>query len=436
MTREGAGGATHFFDDADRAVRATDLRRGFGRFVLLLAIASCLCGTALAQDLSISCGAVGVELKLCKEGVEVWSAKSGVDVRIVSTPNSSTERLALYQQILAAKADDIDLFQVDVVWPGTLGSHFVDLSKHLDGDGGHFPALIRNNTVDGRLVALPWWTDAGVLYYRTDLLKKHGAAVPATWAELTTTATKIVKAERTAGNRDLWGYVWQGKAYEGLTCNALEWLDSFGAGHIVSPSGDITVNNPRSAEALTLAASWIGAISPQGVLNYDEEASRGVFQSGNAVFMRNWPYAWALANGKDSAIRGKVGVVALPKGGAAGKHTGTLGGWNIAVSRYSKHPAKAIALALFLTSKAEQKRRAIEGSYNPTYPALYKDPKILAANPFYGTLFKTFENAVARPSGVTGDAYNRVSAMFWATVHRVVAASRTRKRRSRRWNGG
>ena len=143
------------------------------------------CGGAQAETLSISCGAVGVELKLCKEGVEAWSAKSGVDVRIVSTPNSSTERLALYQQILAAKADDIDLFQVDVVWPGTLGSHFVDLSKHLDGEGGHFPALIRNNTVDGRLVALPWWTDAGVLYYRADLLKKHGAAVPATWAELT-----------------------------------------------------------------------------------------------------------------------------------------------------------------------------------------------------------------------------------------------------------
>ena len=189
----------------------------------------------------------------------------------------------------------------------------------------------------------------------------------------------------------------------------------------------ITVNNPRSAEALTLAASWIGAISPKGVLNYDEEASRGVFQSGNAVFMRNWPYAWALANSKDSAIRGKVGVVALPKGGAAGKHTGTLGGWNIAVSRYSKNPAKAIELALFLTSKAEQKRRAIEGSYNPTYPALYKDPEVLAANPFYGTLFKTFENAVARPSGVTGDAYNRVSALFWATVHRVLAGEQDPK---------
>jgi len=376
---------------------------------------------ARAETLSISCGAVGVELKLCREGAEAWSARSGVQVRIVSTPNSSTERLALYQQILAAHADDIDLFQVDVIWPGILANHFVDLSKHVDGDAGHFPALIRNNTVDGRLVALPWWTDAGVLYYRTDLLKKHGEAVPATWQALTETARKIVTAERAAGHKELWGYVWQGKAYEGLTCDALEWLDSFGAGRIVADDGKVTVNNPRSVAAISLAASWVGAISPKGVLNYDEEASRGVFQSGNAVFMRNWPYAWALANGADSAIRGKVGVTALPKGGPEGKHTGTLGGWNVAVSRYSKNPDKAIDLALFLTSKTEQKRRAIEASYNPTYPALYKDPQVLAANPFFGTLFDTFENAVARPSSITGDSYNRVSAEFWSAVHRVLS---------------
>ena len=422
MTEERAGGATYSFDDAGRAVRRA--RRSGMRWrwlVMPFAIALWPVSGAAAQSLSISCGAVGVELKLCKEGVEAWSAKSGVDVRVVSTPNSSTERLALYQQILAAKADDIDLFQVDVVWPGTLGSQFVDLSKYLDGDGGHFPALIRNNTVDGRLVALPWWTDAGVLYYRKDLLEKYGEPVPETWRQMAATAAKIVKGERMSDQRRLWGYVFQGKAYEGLTCNALEWLDSFGGGRIVSPEGEITVDNPKSVEALTLVAGWIGKIAPVGVLNYDEEASRGVFQSGNAVFMRNWPYAWSLANSADSAIKGKVGVVALPKGGKDGKHTGTLGGWNVAVSRYSKHREKAIELALFLTSKAEQKRRALAGSYNPTYPALYKDPEILAANPFYGTLFETFENAVARPSGVTGKAYSRVSAMFWATVHSVLA---------------
>lgn len=382
---------------------------------------------AQAETLSISCGAVGIELKLCREGAEAWSAKSGVEVRIVSTPNSSTERLALYQQLLAAKASDIDLFQVDVVWPGILGDHFVDLSDHVDESAGFFPVLIRNNTVDGRLVALPWWTDAGILYYRTDLLKKHGEAVPTTWQEMTETARRIMKAEHDAGSRDLWGYVWQGKAYEGLTCNALEWLDSFGAGHIVATDGKVDVNNPRTLTAMKLAASWVGGISPKGVLNYDEEASRGVFQSGKAVFMRNWPYAWALANSDDSAIKGKVGVTALPKGGPDGKHTGTLGGWNVAVSRYSKNKEKAIALALYLTSKKEQKRRAIVASYNPTYPALYEDPAVLKANPFFGKLFETFSNAVARPSAVTGKSYNRVSAEFWRAVHRVLAGQQDAK---------
>ena len=139
----------------------------------VLAIAFYSIAGAHAQTLSISCGAVGIELDLCRQGVEAWSKKSGVDVRIVSTPNSSTERLALYQQILAAHGTDIDLFQVDVVWPGILANHFLDLSKHLEKVGGYFPALIRNNTIDGRLVALPWWTDAGVLYYRSVVSHKE-----------------------------------------------------------------------------------------------------------------------------------------------------------------------------------------------------------------------------------------------------------------------
>ena len=120
---------------------------------------------------------------------------------------------------------------------------------------------------------------------------------------MTETARFIQKAERDAGNSRMWGYVFQGRAYEGLTVNALEWLDSFNAGTIVDLDGKITVNNPRAAEALTLAASWINDITPQGVLNYSEEECRGVFQSGNAVFMRNWPYAWPLMNAQDSPVK-------------------------------------------------------------------------------------------------------------------------------------
>ena len=269
-----------------------------------------------AETLSISCGAVGQELEFCKTGAEAWAKKTGNQVTIVSTPNSATARLALYQQWLAAGASDIDVFQIDVIWPGILGKHFIDLKPYTNGiEKEHFPALVQNDTLDGKLVAMPWFIDAGLLYYRKDLLAKHGAQPPKTWRELTETAQKIQDAERAAGNDKMWGFVWQGRAYEGLTCNALEWVASHNGGSIVDARGKITIDNPQAAAAIATAAGWIDTISPEGVLNYAEEEARGVFQSGNAVFMRNWPYAWSLAQGPESVIKDRVGVSALPKGG-------------------------------------------------------------------------------------------------------------------------
>ncbi len=279
---------------------------------------------------------------------------------------------------------------------------------------------------------MPWYTDAGVLFYRADLLEKYGAPVPTTWTGLADTAARIVEAERAAGDDRLLGFVFQGRAYEGLTCNALEWIASSGGGTIVDADGEVTVDNPAAAAALDLAASWVGTIAPEGVLTYTEEEARGVFQSGNAVFMRNWPYAWALAQSEDSPVRGAVGVAPLPSG-PGGTPTGTLGGYNLAVSRYSKAPEAAADLVMFLTSADEQKRRAIAGAYNPTIPALYKDPEVLAAVPFLADLYPTIANAVARPSTVTGDKYNRVSAAFWGAVHGCCRARRPPGRRWTRW---
>lgn len=391
--------------------------------ILLLLLLSCTAVGAASPNLAISCGALGVQLRLCQEGVEAWSQRTGIAVKVVATPNSSTERFALYQQILASHSPDIDIFQIDVVWPGTFAPHLVDLNQYISSEitEPFFQTMIINNTIDGALVAMPWYTDAGVLYYRKDLLQKYGRDPPETWQQLTESARLIQNAEREAGNARMHGFVFQAKGYEGLTCDALEWIDSFGGGSLVNAEGKVTLDNPRAAAALDLAASWIGDIAPQGVLNYDEEASRGVFQSGNAVFMRNWPYAWSLGNAEGSPIRGRIGVSALPKGGAQGNHSGTLGGWQLAVSRYSKHPEQAADLVRYLTSYAEQKRRAIEASYNPTIKALYKDPDVLAAAPFFETLYASFEHAVARPSRVTGSKYARVSAEFYYSVHDVLS---------------
>ncbi|REC95269.1 ABC transporter substrate-binding protein [Kushneria indalinina] len=379
-----------------------------------------------AADLTLSCGAVGAELQLCQAGVKRWEAQTGHSVEVVSTPNSATERLSLYQQILNARSSDIDVFQIDVVWPGMLAPHLIDLNEHLP-DGAtddFFEAIVDNNTVDGRLVAMPWFTDAGVLYYRSDLLDKYDLEVPTTWEGLTEAAQTVQAGEREAGRSDFWGYVFQGRAYEGLTVNALEWIASYpDGGTIVDDDGDITVNNAQAVEALSLAAGWIDNISPRGVLNYTEEEARGVFQSGNALFMRNWPYAWDLVQSEQSGIRDRVEVAPLPAGGEDGQSAGVLGGWNLAVSRYSDHPDMAADLVAFLTSFDEQKRRAIEGSYNPTLPALYQDDEVLAAVPFFGTLYDTFTSAVPRPAAVTGDNYPRVSNAFFNTVHEVLSGN-------------
>lgn len=386
-------------------------------------VTAAMLGTARAETIALSCGAVGLELKLCQQGADAWAKKTGNEVKVISTPNSATERLALYQQLLAAKSPDIDVFQIDVIWPGILANHFIDLTDKIPADeiDQNFKVIVENNTVGGKLVAMPWFTDAGMLYYRKDLLEAAGKQPPQTWQELTAIATELQAKARAEGNDRMWGFVYQGKAYEGLTCNALEWVDSFGGGQIVDADGKITVDNPKAAEALTWAATTVGKISPEGVLNYSEEEARGVFQSGNAIFMRNWPYAWALGQAADSPIKDKIGVAALPAGGPDGKRAGALGGWQLAVSAYSKHPDLAADLVRYLTSKDEQKRRAIEGSYNPTVESLYKDPDVLAAVPFFGSLYEVFTSAVARPSRVTGLKYNQVSSEFFNTVHEVLS---------------
>lgn len=392
---------------------------------LLAAALAALAGAVPVEartTVTIACGSVGIEAELCREGAEAWAQRTGNAVALVSTPPSATDRLALFQQLFAARSGDIDVFQIDVVWPGMLAAHLADLSARIDRAtiAAHFPALIANNTVDGRLVALPWFTNAGLLYYRRDLIEKHGRAVPTTWDELEETARLVMQAERAAGHERLWGFVFQGRAYEGLTVNALEWLASHGGGRTIEPDGRISVDNPRAAAALRRAAGWIGTIAPRGVLTYAEEEARGVFQAGDAVFMRNWPYAWPLANAEDSPVRGKVGVTVLPKA-EGGAHAAGLGGEMLAVSRYSAHAEAAVDLVRYLASPEEQKRRAIKGGFNPTLAPLYEDPEVLAANPFFGRLRAVLMAAVARPSDVTGARYNQVSAAFWNAVHAVLS---------------
>jgi trehalose/maltose transport system substrate-binding protein len=237
------------------------------------------------------------------------------------------------------------------------------------------------------------------------------------------TAKEIQDKERQAGQKDLWGYVFQGNSYEGLTCNGLEWVKSSGGGQIVEPDGTISINNEQAAAALERAKGWIGTISPPGVLAYQEEESRGVWQTGNAVFMRNWPYAYSLGNGADSAVKGKFDVMTLPVAAVGDKPSSTLGGWNLAVSKYSEKQDAAIALVKFLASKDVQKARAIELSNLPTLTDLYDDKDVAAAQPFMPNWKPIFQDAVPRPSATAKVKYNEVSSKFWTAVHNTLSGS-------------
>ncbi len=347
-----------------------------------------------------------------------------IDVEIIQGPESATDLLGTYLQTFEAQSDEIDVLNIDVIWPGDLAEHLIDMYEYGAQDvvDAHFPAIVENNTRDGRLVGIPFYTDAGLLYYRTDLLEKYGYdGPPATWTELEEMAQTIQDGEQGEGNQDFTGFVWQGNAYEGLTCDALEWIKSYGGGEIVSPEGEITINNPQAVEALETAAGWVGNISPEGVTAFQEEEARAIWHAGNAAFMRNWPYAYSRSQSveDDSQVVDKFGIGPLPAG-PDGSPAATLGGWQIAVSKYSAHPEEAARFALFLTSEEGQKINALNDSLLPTIESLYSDEEILANTPFFADLFDVFTNAVARPSTITAPNYNQTSVAFFNAVHGVL----------------
>ncbi|MEZ4555506.1 MAG: ABC transporter substrate-binding protein [Caldilineaceae bacterium] len=344
-------------------------------------------------------------------------------------PNITVERipgdanvqnlLAVYLTAFEAESPDFDVIRVDVIWPGLLAEHLLDMTPYTPQAqiDSYLPALVQNDTVDGRLVALPLRIGFGMLYYRTDLLEKYGYdAPPATWDELEEMAQTIQDGERADGNDEFWGFVWQGNAYEGLTTNALEWQVSNGGGSIVSPEGEIEVNNEATMAAFERAAGWVDTISPPGVISYQEEDARGVWHAGNAAFMRNWPYAYSTSQ-ESEAIGGNFDVAPVPAGDA-GVGAATLGGWHIGVSRYSEHPEAAAAFAAYMTSVENQKHYAIDTSSPPASLELYADPDIQAAMPFASP--EVVEVTTARPSTATGAKYNEVSTLYFTAVHSIL----------------
>jgi trehalose/maltose transport system substrate-binding protein len=355
-----------------------------------------------------------------------FTRETGIRVKLLPSPETAWEKLALWQEFLGTGASSPDVYGIDVIWPRILNEYLIDLKPYFaDEISRQFPVIAASYTVDSKVVALPYRADIGLLFYRTDLLSRYGyREPPRTWAELETMAARIQAGERAKGKRDFWGFVWQGAAAEALTCNALEWQAAEGGGQIIEDDKTISVNNPHAIRAWQRAARWVGSISPPSVVGYEEWDALNVWVAGDAAFMRGWPTAYGDSHAARSPIRNEFDIALLPGGRA--RRVGTLGGAGLAVSRFSAHPREAVELVRYLSRGDVQVNRSRALSQPPTLPALYELPEVLEPNPRFTLLSQAFRTGtVSRPSNVTGKAYKAVTDAYIQAVHSVLTRERS-----------
>ena len=360
-----------------------------------------------------------------QQELQQFTRETGIRVSLLPSPDSARQRLVLWRELLGTGASGPDVYGIDVIWPGMLAEYFVDLKPYFANEVSlQFPAMAAAYTVDNKLVAIAYRADIGLLYYRTDLLRRYGYRdPPRTWDELEIMAARIQAGERAKGKKQFWGFVWQGAADEGLTCDALEWQASEGGGRIIEEDQAISVNNPQAIRAWQRAAHWVGSISPPGVVGYREWDSLNVWVAGDAAFMRHWPSAYVDSQAAGSPIRNKFDTALLP-GGKAGR-VGTFGGWGLAVSRFSAHPREALELVRYLSRRDVQMKRSRELSQPPTLPELYTLPEVLDPNPRFALLSQAFQTGmVSRPSNVTGKKYQDVTDAYIQAVHSVLTGEK------------
>ena len=364
--------------------------------------------------------------KARQQELQQFTRETGIQVKLLPSPESAREKLALWQDLLRTGASGPDVYGIDVIWTRILNEYFLDLRPYFGNEIPlQFPAITASYTVDNKLVAIAYRADIGLLFYRTDLLREYGyPEPPRTWDELEMMAARIQAGERAKGNKAFWGFVWQGAAAEALTCNALEWQAAEGGGQIIEADQTISVNNPNAIRAWQRAARWVGSISPPSVVGYKEWDSQNVWVAGDAAFMRNWPTYYVDGQAVGSPIRNKF-EIALPPGGKAGRF-GTLGGAGLGVSRFSAHPREAVELVRYLSRSDVQAKRSRVLSVPPTLPELYDVPEVVEPNPGFALLRQAFRTGtVSRPSNVTGQKYPDVSEAYSRAVHSVLTGEKS-----------
>jgi trehalose/maltose transport system substrate-binding protein len=345
-----------------------------------------------------------------------FEADTGVQVDVIPMSPDATQSFQMARRMLGANRHDVDVINLDVIWIPSLGPFLAPVPAALGAEQeGHLPRMLAMARFGEGLVALPKFLDVGALFYRTDLARKYGFdAPPATWDELERQARTVQAGERRA-NPPFWGFVWQGKAYEGLTCNALEWQTSEGVPLASADGRSLRVDAPLAVAAFTRASRWLGTISPSWTTDLMESESRMIFQEGNAAFMRNWSSHYAMLAERRSPVRGRFGVAPVPHG--RGESASALGGAFIGVAKTSGHPAAAFAFARYMTCAEVQAWRAQVASYLPTRGALFetsRPPGIVSA------FRPLLADMVARPAAVAGDRYPEASEIYFRGVSQVL----------------
>ncbi len=361
--------------------------------VCVILILAASCAKKDKNEITFAVGGAPGELKVWEEIARDFTSRKGIKVRIIRQPTDSDLRRQGLVVPLKAKKPSPDIFTMDVVWVAQFAAsgwlHPIADTK-INKKVFFEKTLKTADIYKGQMVAAPVNIDAGLLYYRKDIIKKP----PETWAELELFAT--LHGQKAGGKC---GYVWQGAQYEGLVCNFLEAAVSAGGG-IVIEKGEARINTPQNVKALKFLAGTIheSGISPANTYTeMKEEEVRMVFQRGGALFERNWPYAWALHQKKGSPVKGKTGIAPLPhfKGGVS---AAALGGWHAGISAYSEKKERAAVFLNFITSYDIQRKMALELGWNPARKDVYNDADVLSKMPHMEKLRPIFENAVARPN--------------------------------------
>ncbi|MFG3499539.1 ABC transporter substrate-binding protein [Streptomyces sp. NPDC047928] len=346
--------------------------------------------------------------------LEGWNRERPAErVTLVELPDSADETRA--QMITDLRSGDgrFDILNIDVAWTSEFAAAgwIAPLERSRFPLESFLPPVVDTATYDGKLYAVPYVTNAGMLFYRKDVLEREGERPPRTWAELERQARTI------APKYGLHGYAGQFLPYEGLTVNAAEAVHSAG-GAILGDEGErVAVDSAAARAGIGFLArgvrdGWI----PREALAYKEEESRQAFTDGRLLFLRNWPYAYAGASGPGSKVAGRFGTVPLP--GPAGPGTSVLGGSNLAVSTRARHPESASDLIAYLTSDPVQREVLTEGSLPPVRAALYEDPALVRAYPYLPTLRTSVLSAGPRPKS---PRYEQVSLVVQAVVHDAMA---------------